>query len=205
MNRGERAKVAEEAASLLYYNFVEDYKSAKETACGRLGVKAFPSNFEVAVKLDELSERIEGKSRRELLIDLRKMALQIMAELEAFNPKLVGSVWRGTSRRGSDIDITVYSEKVETVVDLLRGKYDNVRAEYTSKTSRGVTNRFFHIYFSPSQGYDVEVVVRSQEEINDRYRCEIYGDHVIGLTRDQLNELLKENPLKRFLPVRKNR
>ncbi|MFH0897706.1 MAG: nucleotidyltransferase domain-containing protein [Candidatus Bathyarchaeota archaeon] len=203
MKDGDRTKVAEEAAKLLYFNFVEDYKSAKEAACNSLGIKTLPSNFDVAMKLDELADKIEGKPRSEQLIDLRKIALRIMDELETFKPKLVGSVWRGTSRKGSDIDITVYSERVDTVVDLLRGKYDNVKSEYTSKTSAGVTIRFFHTYFSIPPGYDVEVVIRSPEVIHERYRCEIYGDYVVGLTRDQLHQLLERDAVKRFLPERK--
>ena len=106
MKDRERAKIAKEAARLLYYSFVEDYKSAKEVACNSLGIRALPSNLEVAMELDKLADEVEGTSRGELLIDMRKKALQIMDEIASFNPKLVGSVWRGTSKKGSDIDIT---------------------------------------------------------------------------------------------------
>lgn len=196
-------KVAEEASRLLYYDLVEDYKSAKEVACGSLGVKTLPSNFEVAVALDKLADKIEGESRRDLLINLRRTALQIMDKLEIFNPKLVGSVWRGTSRKGSDIDITVYSERPEAVVNLLKREYNNVRVEYTSKTSEGATERYLHIYFNFPPSHEVEVVVRSPEEIYERHRCEVYGDYIVGLTRDQLRELLEKDALRRFLPERK--
>lgn len=201
MRDRDRAEVAEEAAALLYYGFVEDYKSAKETACSSLGIKALPSNFDVAVKLDELADRIEGNQRRELLIDLRKKALQIMDELETFNPKLVGSVWRGTPRKGSDIDITVYSEEPEAVANFLRNEYGSVRAEYMSKTSEGATARYLHIYLN-SPKYEVEIVVRSPEEMDERRICETYGDRIVGLTKAQLRELLEKNPARRFLPRR---
>ena len=196
-------EVAEEAARLLYYGCVEDYKRAKTVACSNLGLKILPNNFDVAMKVNALADKIEGKLRSELLIDLRKKALLIMNELAVFNPKLVGSVWRGTSRKGSDIDITVYSENIDAVINLIKSHYDNVRSEYTAKTSGGVTTRFFHIYLKPYPSCNVEVVVRSPEEINKRHRCEIYGDYITGLTRDQLCKLLENGPLKKMIPKKK--
>lgn len=201
MKDERRARVAEEAAKLLYSNFVEDYKSAKEVACSNLKMKAFPSNFEVALELDQLSNRIEGETRRDLLINMRKDALQIMNKLEFLNSKLIGSVWRGTPRKGSDIDITVYSERIEAVVDQVK-EYGEIRTEYQSKTVAGITKRYFHIYFRSPTGYGVEMVVRSPEEIGERRICETYGDYVIGLTRKQLNEVLEKDALRRFLPER---
>jgi len=202
--RGERrSKVAEEAARLLYYNLVEDYKSAKEAASKSLGIRAFPSNLEVAIELDKLADGIEGESRRDLLINLRKTALRIMDKLAFFNPKLIGSVWRGTSKKGSDIDVEVYSENPETVVDIIRKEYGDAKMEYTSKTSEGITKRFLHICFTVPSGYGVEVIVKSPEETYERRKCEIYGDYIIGLTRDQLRELLEKDALKRFLPENK--
>ena len=194
-------KVAEEAARLLYYSVVEDYRSAKEAARSSLGMSALPSNFEVAIQLDRLADTVEGESRRELLVNMRRQALQIMDKLEPFGTRLIGSVWRGTARRGSDIDITVYSEKPEAVVSMLRKEYGSVRAEYASKTSEGVTERYLHIYLN-SPEYEVEIVVRSPEEMDERRICETYGDQIVGLTRTQLRELLEKNPIRRFLPRR---
>lgn len=192
-------KVAEEAARLLYYNIVEDYKSAKEAARSNLGTEVLPSNFEAAMELDKLADKMEGKSRRELVVNMRKQALQIMDKLEPFSTKVIGSVWRGTARKGSDFDITVYSENPETVVNIIKKEYGNVRTEYASKTSEGATKRYLHIYLS-SPEYEVEIVVRSPEDINERRICETYGDHIVGLTKAQLRELLEKDPAKRFLP-----
>jgi hypothetical protein len=196
----ERTRAAKEAARLLYYNFVEDYKSAKEVAASSLGVRTFPDNLEVVMELNKLADEIEGTARRELLIDMRKNAFLLMEELASFNSKLVGSVWRGAARKGSDIDIIAYSEKKEAVVDLLLKKHDNVRTEYISKTSKGKTERYFHIYFTIPQGYDVEIVVRSPEEMYNRNKCDIYGDFIVGLTGHQLGELLNKDATKKFFP-----
>lgn len=194
-------KVAEEAARLLYYSVVDDYRSAKEVARSSLGISSLPSNFEVAMQLDRLADKVEGESRRELLVDMRRQTLQIMDKLEPFGTRLIGSVWRGTARRGSDIDITVYSEEPEAVANFLRNEYGSVRAEYMSKTSEGATERYLHIYLN-SPKYEVEIVVRSPEEMDERRICETYGDRIVGLTKAQLRELLEKNPARRFLPRR---
>ena len=200
MNERDRITVAKEAGRLLYHNLVEDYKSAKEIACDSLGIKALPSNFEVSRELDKLANEIEGTSRIKLLIDMRKKALQIMDNLASFTPKLVGSVWRGTLKKGSDIDIAVYSESSDAVVNFLKNRYTDVRTEYKSKTARGTSKTYFHIYFTAPNGYEVEVVVRSPEEMYEVHRCDFYGDTIVGLTRQQLRRLLERDATKRFVP-----
>ena len=203
---GRSLQVAREAARSLYYHLVEDYKNAKDKACSDLGMTAAPSNFQVAIELDKLADEIEGVSKRTLLLNLREVALEVMDELVSLNPslhpKLVGSVWRGTSRKGSDIDIIVYADDTDEVVDLLIENIPDVRVESKSKTSAGSTRRYVHIFFTAAK-YDTEVVVHSPEEMDARCTCEIYGDDVGGLSRRQLCELLDKDPLKTFVPKRK--
>jgi predicted nucleotidyltransferase len=198
-----RILVAKEAARLLYYHFVEDYKSAKEVACQNLGIDDLPHNFEVALELDELVDDVETSSRGDLLKDMRTKALQIMTELQSYDTKLIGSVWRGTPRKGSDIDIIVYSDKTKEIVDFIRKTYADVKTEYPTKTSNGKTQRFFHIYFTFNSIYNIEIVVRRLEEKYQREKCEIYGDYMIGLTRRQLSDLLEQDVWKKFRPEKK--
>ena len=103
-----RRRVAKEAARLLYTGAAEEYKQAKEEAARSLGVKAMPSNYEVAVELDLQAEEAEGEERQHLLLGMRRDALKVMRTLGEFDPRLIGSVWRGTARKGSDIDISVF-------------------------------------------------------------------------------------------------
>ena len=53
---------------------------------------------------------------------MRKGALKIMKPLANFYPVLIGSVWRGTIKAGSDIDIAVYSDDVQEIVNILKAK-----------------------------------------------------------------------------------
>jgi predicted nucleotidyltransferase len=112
-----RKQVAEEAARLLYIGTVKEYKDAKEMAAASLGLKSLPSNYEVAVELDRYSAMMEGSERDRRLVDMRVTALKVMKLIEAYDPKLTGSVWRGTARKGSDIDIIVYNNNPNEIAD----------------------------------------------------------------------------------------
>ena len=114
-----REQVAKEAARLLYNRTVNEYKDAKELASSSLGIRVLPSNYEVAVELDRLVEEIEGSVRLNMLIEMRNIALEVMEKLKKYDPVLIGSVWRGTPRKGSDIDIVVYHESPNEVKEIL--------------------------------------------------------------------------------------
>lgn len=199
---GLRRRVAREAALLLYTSQEKEYKQAKSRAAQTLGMRILPSNAEVAEELDEIAEEREGPSRGERLSQMRKEAFQIMAVLKAFHPRLVGSVWRGTAHRNSDIDVITFSSDHNAVLDsLVKGSFRVVRAEWCSVTKRGRKESSFHIYLVLSSGNKVEVVVRSPEKMSFLGKCEIYGDVVRGLSYSQLQRVLKGNPLQRFVPT----
>ncbi|MDH5460241.1 MAG: hypothetical protein OEW71_04305, partial [Candidatus Bathyarchaeota archaeon] len=73
-----RRKVAREAASLLYFGVEKEYKQAKLKAAKTFGVHFLPTNFEVAIEFDRISEEKEGAARQERLIQMRKEALKLM-------------------------------------------------------------------------------------------------------------------------------
>ena len=112
-----KQRVAREAATLLYFGAEKEYKQAKEKAAQTFGVHFLPSNLEVALELDKIAEENEGAKRRERLIQMRKEALEIMHLLGGFCPVLIGSVWRGTIKQGSDIDIAVYTDDPEEILN----------------------------------------------------------------------------------------
>lgn len=200
-----RRRVAREAAWLLYTGVAEDYREAKLEAARSLGVGALPSNYEVALELDALAEEMEGEGRRRRLLDMRREALGIMRLLSAFNPRLIGSVWRGTARRGSDIDIVVYAEDPREVEKLLmEGGYAIRDVEEVSVHKGGEAEVSYHIYI-PLNDYEAEIVVRHPDEMGRFERCEIYGDLKRGLTLRELERIMRVDPLRRFVPERRIR
>ena len=201
--RGElRRRVAREAAWLLYHGLCEDYKTAKEKAARTLGVKFLPSNLEVALELDRLADEVEGPERRERLVGMRREALRIMELLRDLHPRLIGSVWRGTARRDSDIDIAVYSDNPEEVrlrLEEAGYRVSDYRLVRADKGGRVVETH--HIYLETEIGNVAEVVVRPLSELGrEPERCEVYGDPMTGLGVEELRHLLETDPYRKFIP-----
>jgi predicted nucleotidyltransferase len=197
-----KQKVAREAAVLLYFGSEKEYKQAKVKAAETLGAHFLPSNREVALELDTIADENEGAARKQRLIQMRQEAHEIMTAIKACNPVLIGSVWRGTIRRGSDIDIALCHDHPEEIVSLLaKSNVRIVKTEWTRVTKRGKTEASFHIFGETATKNKVEVVVRSREEVGRKRKCEIFGDEITGLNLKQLERLLAENPTMQFLPA----
>jgi predicted nucleotidyltransferase len=197
-----KCRVAKEAATLLYFGAEKEYKQAKTKAAQTLGTHFLPSNLDVALELDKIAEENEGATRKERLIQMRSEALKIMKLLDAFCPVLIGSVWRGTIRRGSDIDIAVYSDEPEEIASILRAKGMKVsRTTWTSVNKQGATLSSFHIYGETVARHALEIVARSREEAGRRRKCEIFGDELKGLNIKELEKTLAGNPTQQFIPT----
>ena len=174
-------------------------------AASSLGTRALPSNYEVAMELDRLVEEREGSDRLSMLIEMRKIALEVMNKLEDFDPVLIGSVWRGTPRKGSDIDIVVYHESPNIIREKL-GDYKHNASERKEFTVGGLPRTSTHIAYT-IKNHTLEVVVRPPRD-KEHYRdekCDTYGDIKRGLRLPELERLLQTDPLRRFIPKRRIR
>jgi predicted nucleotidyltransferase len=196
-----RRRVAREAAVQLYFGAEKEYKQAKLKAAKLLRVHLLPTNLEVAVELDKVAEENEGPTRNERLIQMRKEALKIMKLLKEYSPVLIGSVWRGTIRRGSDIDIAVYHDAPEEILMLLKNSgLDVSSTEWVTITKRGKPETSFHLHATTSDAQKVEIVVRDAEEAGRKRKCEVFGDELKGLSVAELEKVLGENPAQKFVP-----
>ena len=199
-----RNRVAQEAALLLYTSQEKEYKQAKQRAAEILGARILPSNFEVAEELERITEEREGSERLNRLLEMRKIALKLMKELRESNPVLIGSVWRGSPREGSDIDIVLYHEAPEEIAGQL--SQEIVEVEKKVFTVNGLPRTSTHINLQ-IKGYPIEIVVRSpiDREYYVDERCDTYGDSKKGLKLNELERLMRTNPLRRFIPKRRSR
>src|SRR5262249_49483267 len=117
-----RQAIAFEAARLMYERIESEYYTAKRKAAKRLsrrGVKPadLPSNAEIRDQIQVFARIHEGDQRTAHLRDMRLEALKLMRLLRAFKPRLIGSVMTGHVRKGSDIDIHVFSDSPALVAD----------------------------------------------------------------------------------------
>ena len=194
-------RVAREAATLLYFGAEKEYKQAKEKAAETLGTHFLPSNLEVALELEKIAEENEGSKRTERLIQMRKEALNIMKLLDVYCPVLIGSVWRGTIKHGSDIDIAVYVDDPGVIVNVLKAEGVKVfKTSWTTVNKHGATLESFHIYGETPAKHGLEIVARSKEEAGKKRKCEIFGDEMKGLNIKELKKVLDNNPTQQFIP-----
>ncbi|MEM1990829.1 MAG: nucleotidyltransferase domain-containing protein, partial [Candidatus Bathyarchaeia archaeon] len=177
-----------------------EFKQAKERAANTLGIRVLPTNLEIAEELDRIADEYEGEERRIRLIRMREEALKIMEVLQTFSPRLIGSVWRGTANKNSDIDIVVFSPNKSPVVETLINsgfKVTGIEMRPSAKDGSGETA---HIFLELPSSDKVEIIVRRPEDMYIEERCDIYGDLKTGLTINQLREVLRRDPLKKFVP-----
>jgi predicted nucleotidyltransferase len=196
-----KRRVAREAATLLYFGAEKEYKQAKDKAAQTLGTHFLPSNLEVALELDKIAEENEGDRRKTRLIEMRQEALDVMHLLSAYSPVLIGSVWRGTIKVGSDIDVAVYTDDLESILTVLKaGGVEVTRTGWRTVNKRGATLESFHIYAQTPLRHGLEIVARSTEEAGKKRRCETFGDELKGLTIKELERTLQTNPAQQFIP-----
>jgi predicted nucleotidyltransferase len=193
--------VAREAATLLYYGAEKEYKQAKDKAAQTLGTHFLPSNLEVALELDTIAEEQEGEKRKERLIEMRTEALAVMRLLSGFCPVLIGSVWRGTIKQGSDIDIAVYTDDPEAVVKALKaGNVKITKTAWMTVNKKGATLESYHIYAQTTSKHNLEITARASEEAGKKRRCETFGDELKGLNIRELERVLQSHPTQQFIP-----
>src|SRR5262249_4840005 len=119
-----RQAIALEAARLMYERVESEYYTAKRKAAKRLCRRAckpedLPSNAEIRDQIQHFARIHEGPKRTEHLFEMRLEALRLMRLLRAYRPRLIGSVMTGHVRKGSDIDIHVFSDSPGLITDLL--------------------------------------------------------------------------------------
>jgi predicted nucleotidyltransferase len=201
IHSSKRRQVAREAAELLYTGQEKEYKQAKLRAAKILGIRILPSNAEIADQLDTIAQEREGKSRTKKLVQMRQEALQMMLLLEEYNPRLVGSVWRGTSHHNSDIDIMVFTGNFQEVTSIIQtNDYNITDIDNQMITKKGIKKGALHIHVKLPSNRQAEIAVHNVEDVDKREKCEIYGDNKTGLTTLQLQQVLREDPERRFTP-----
>lgn len=133
-----RKQIAFLAAQLMYSRQETEYFTAKRKAAKQLGVEYrfrpadLPSNSEIRDQIQAMARMLEGDKRLDRLQDMRIEALRMMRKLARFRPRLIGSVWTGHVRQGSDIDLHLFCDSVSIVTDTL----DELALTYTVEHKR---------------------------------------------------------------------
>ena len=125
-----RESIANIAARLMAEDGIEDYAQAKRKAARQAGAPAarqMPTNDEI----DEALARYRGlfqHGHAAQLRELRELALEVMRELDAFNPYLTGSVLRGSAGKYAAIQLQLFCANAKSVEHYLLGRNIRLRS-----------------------------------------------------------------------------
>jgi hypothetical protein len=157
-----RLEVAAEAARIIATEGQHNYHAAKKKAAERIGVSerlALPSNLEVKDALRSYQALYGGPAHRVAIENLRRAAARVMTELQAFQPRLVGSVLDGTANAHSRIALHVFPDSVESAVLFLADR--NVAFDQEQRQIRWFDgqHRMVPVLVFEFDGADVELVL----------------------------------------------
>src|SRR5947199_6606587 len=161
-----RQAIALEAARLMYERLESEYYTAKRKAAKRLcrrGVKPedLPSNAEIREQIQVFARIHEGDKRTEHLRDMRLEALRLMRLLRPYRPRLIGSVMTGHVRKGSDIDLHVFSDSVSPIAELLENDGYRFDVERKQVLKHHETRVFTHVHVYDR--FDFELTVYAED------------------------------------------
>ena len=115
---GMRAEIAAAAARLMAEGGIDSYALAKRKAARQLGAtdkQALPGNDEVETELRAYFELFQTDEHPDRIRELRGIALNVMRELEEFNPYLIGPVLTGLAGPYADIELQLFPDSGKDV------------------------------------------------------------------------------------------
>jgi len=113
-----RQTLAQEAARIIVEHGIRDFRVAKMKAAERLGIStrgSLPGNAEIELAVSNHLALFGGDAHSHHLRRMRETALQAMALLAEFSPRLVGPVLQGTADHNSAVNLHVFADSVEAV------------------------------------------------------------------------------------------
>lgn len=196
---GVRAQITMEAARLMYEEGVKQYFTAKRMAAKRLfgrvaGRRAhyrpadLPSNGEIRDALLALAELAEGSRRTRRLFAMRVVALEAMRALAPFEPRLIGSVSTGHIRRGSDVDLQIFTADDGALELHLRALGWHFERERVSIQKFGEIREYLHYHVLDA--FPIELTVYDPRELRFRPRSSTDGKPIVRVRIPSLEAML---------------
>lgn len=179
---------------MMYSREVSEYYMAKQKAAKRLykgWIKPadLPTNAEIRDQVQMLARLHEGtESQTQRLLEMRLRALWWMKRLEAFHPKILGSVLTGAIRQGSDVDLHVFAANPHSITVELDS--DGVAYELERKrvVKDGEQRVFTHIHVRDD--FPLELTVYHPSYLGYRFRSSITNKAIERASRGELEKLI---------------
>ena len=148
-------------------------KAARQIYKGWVKPADLPSNSEIRDQVQSFARMYEGERRDEDLRDMRIEALRLMRLLARFRPRLIGSVLTGHVRKGSDIDLNVFSDSHQAVAILLEDEGVLLEIERKMVRKQGEERVYTHIHIKDR--FPIEITVYPSNMAHDVQKCSITG------------------------------
>lgn len=182
----------------MYREGVSQYFDAKRIAArrvlgsdeARFRPRDLPSNGEIRAQLLALVSLAEGDDRTRRLFAMRAVALGVMRALEPWSPRLIGSVWSGHARRGSDIDLHVFGDLDQLVAELGERGWTFEVEEVLIRVPSGF--RVFHHLHVTDRPFPVELSVYAVSERRAVTRSSVDGQPIDRVAPGRLEALLRQ-------------
>ena len=188
-----RRQIAYQAAMLMYQRQESEYyraklKAARQICKGWVKPKDLPSNAEIRDEIQHLARMFEGETRTHHLQEMRLEALRMMLILEKYRPRLIGSVFTGHVRKGSDIDLHLFSDSVESVTGELDYHGLTYDTEYKRIVKNGERQVFKHVHVQDR--YPFELTIYPTSKASYVFKSSITGKAIEKASIPQLVEFL---------------
>jgi predicted nucleotidyltransferase len=191
-----RQQIALLAARLMYERTESEYFTAKRKAARQLGLEYrfhphdLPSNAEIRDHIQALANMYEGDTRTQNLRAMRLAALRMMRLLSQFRPRLIGSTLTGHTRKGSDIDLHLFSNNLSSVTAALDEQgyaYDVERKRVVKHNEERI---FTHIHVEERFRY--ELTLYAADQAHYVFKSSITGRAIERASIAELEQFLKQ-------------
>jgi hypothetical protein len=119
---------------------------------------------------------------------MRLEALRMMRLMRAFRPRLIGSVMTGHVRKGSDIDLHVFSDSPALITDVLEQAGCQYDLERKQVVKHGEARIFTHIHVYDR--FNFELTVYPEDKAHYVFKSSITGKAIERASIRELEELL---------------
>ena len=189
-----RRQIAFEAARLMYVRQESEYFRAKQKAAKRLchgWVKPsdLPSNREIREQIQAFARMYEGEGRLNNLREMRVEALRMMRIVRTFRPRLIGSTLTGHVRRGSDIDLHVFSDHVDAVAAVLEA--EGIEFEIQRKLVRKGDKESVYTHIHVTERFPFELTIYANDLAHYVFQSSITGKAIERASIAELEQFLQ--------------
>jgi predicted nucleotidyltransferase len=194
-----RRRITARAAQLMYERQESEYFTAKRKAAREMGLDPkyrphdLPSNAEIREELSKLADLYEGQKRYERLQKMRIAALWLMRKLADDRPRLIGSVWTGHTREGSDIDIHVFADGLTGITTTLEEEGLDYQVEEKRIVKHNEQRHFTHVHAQGPGGVSYELTVYPADKASYPFKSSITGKTIEGGRIADLEALLRQS------------